>query len=883
VLVVLFGTELILMRLLPVALPDLSGWPFALLDAGLLSLSGTLAYWQFLGEPLRSRAEDAVQQSAGALHSVVHTVGEIIFRTDSDGRWTGLSPAWTRITGIPVADALGQSWLDAVHPEDRDAARAAFDALRGGAGPLAMVCRMFTSLGEPRWLALHGRSIRDIRGHFGGCLGTLRDVTQAHEAEAALASQARALEILTRDLTAAREVAARSASARNEGLVHLSHQIRAPMHGVLGMVGLLLDTPLESEQHELAVAIQQSADALLDRVNDGLDCSRLETGTLTITPIAFDLRVAVDALGDTLASWAREKGLQLIVRVAPEVPRQLRGDVGRIRQILRNLVGNAVAYTQRGHVLVNVELADLTRESARVIFAVEDTGIGIPADLLETMLGQVASDETGPARPPIMTGLGLVRRLTQLMDGRLGGESSLGGGSRFWVEIPLLLDASTPPAALPAVDLAGLRALIADGVETSRQVLVEQLEGLGLRPCAVATGAEALTELNAADQSGEAYHLLLTSEALDDMDGAALGRLVRSEARLHHTVMFYLATQGRRGDGNRVSEAGFNAYFVKPLRHDDLQDGLALAWTRRGGQTPLVTRHLLAEARAAALPTTVGTESGVAARVVLAEDNPVNQLLAIRLLERLGCRVELAANGREALEILASTPVDLVFMDCEMPELDGLQATRLIRSSDTSIARTPIIALTANGFSEDREQCLDAGMDDYLAKPINPGELAAMLERWGPRGRSGSGMNSMGVVAPELALLEQLRAHEELGGPSLVEELCVIFLADVPRRLVDLARAAGAGDARQVQATSHAIKGAARLVGARPLSRVAEALEHHARGGGLRRASDHLMRMEREFEKIRPVLERALKQLRESGSIATMGRVEPDQGLVVSA
>ena len=869
VLLVVFVTELVMMTVLPSFEAGLPWWLVTLLDATAILLAGGLSLWLLVLVPERRRTEAAVRSSHETLQAVVESVGEVIFRTDAAGTWTYLNPAWERITGFPVLETLGHPFLASVHPDDREENERLF-------GPLIAretehcrhVVRYRTAQGGVRWIEVHARLLVDRAGTITGTSGTLRDVSDRHLAEVALAEQAAVLARQAADLEEARDAALSSTRAKSEFLASMSHEIRTPMNGVLGMAGLLLDTALDPEQRDYAQSIQRSADALLGIINDILDFSKIEAGKLTIEPISFDLRVAVEEVADLLAQRAQEKGLELIVRVAPDVPRHVLGDPGRIRQILTNLAGNAVKFTSRGHVLINAELDSGPGAAAWVRFAVEDSGIGIPADRLDAVFEKFSQADHTTTRRFGGTGLGLTisRQLAELMHGRIGVQSIEGQGSTFWVLLPLPVDHGAVTARRPRAIPPGLRALVVDPDATSRHVLAEQLDGLGLRPCTVANGEEALAELASAAAQGDGHGVALLASQLPDMDGEALGRLIKADARLHELVLVYLTTQGRPGDGRRTHQAGFAAYLVKPLHHDDLHDAMALAWETRAApeRLPLITRHSLEEARAAERPAHTPEQREVPARILLVEDNPVNQKLAIRLLEKLGCRVDVAANGREAVEMLATLPYDLVFMDCQMPEMDGYEATRAVRASDTPARQVPIVAMTANAMQGDRERCLEAGMDDYISKPIRREHLAAMLARWisteHPGEQAAGGWAEAGhPETVEITPLEQLRAYDQSGGSRLVEDLCRLFLSDTPRRLADLEAAVAAGDAPRIHLVSHTVKGAAWLVGARQLGAVAQTIEQLSGSGVLRRVPEQTARLLREYERIRPFYERALE------------------------
>jgi PAS domain S-box-containing protein len=781
----------------------------------------------------RQRAEEVLRRGEERYRSLVEAVTAIVWNTPASGEFETEQPGWSAFTGQDFDRLKGWGWLNAVHPDDRPHTARVWSAAVASRSLYEVEHRLRRHDGVYRHMMVRAVPILDESGAIREWVGIHTDIDDLKQAEAAQRH--------------AREAAEAANRAKSEFLANMSHEIRTPMNGIIGMTDLALDTELTTDQREYLEMVKSSADYLMAVINDILDFSKIEAAKLDLDPIDFNLRDHLDDTVTTLALRAHTQGLELACHVFDNVPDALIGDPGRLRQVLVNLIGNAVKFTSVGEVVLSVAVeagndkCGMMNEESRtesgmqpssfciLHFRVRDTGIGIPSEKLGLLFQAFSQVDSSTTRKYGGTGLGLAisSQLVRLMGGRMWVESEQGRGSTFHFTARFGLSNSPAPrqATVGLARARELAVLVVDDNATNRRILHEILTLWGLMPTAAGSGREALALMHRAAEAGEPFPLVLLDNMMPEMDGFMLAEEIRNHPGLAGSTLMMLSSADRRDNAVRCRELGVTAYLTKPIRRAELLSAILAVVGDPGGE----------KVRAGS-----GVRSAIGRgerplRLLLTEDNLVNQKLAIRLLEKRGHSVVVAGTGREALEALAGESFDVVLMDVQMPEMDGFEATSVIREREKATGgHVPIIAMTAHAMKGDRERCLQVGMDGYISKPLHANELFEAVESLAGSVRpSGEAVES---VTPEFDQETALRGVR--GDRELLNEIIDIYFAESPRWMAAIGAAVAGGDAGSLRREAHTLRGAVGVFGAQEASALAQRLEDMGRQGRLEGAAE---------------------------------------------
>ena len=803
-------------------------------DDALLRVMGALGVQigQFVE---RWRGELALRESEARFRTLADGAPVMIWLGDPDGRRTWFSKGWLDFTGETIERQLGQGWTGHVHPDDLDRLLAISDTASEARREYQIEYRLRRADGEYRWILGKGVPRAFNGGEFGGLIGCCLDISEVRNA---------------------REAAESANRAKSEFLANMSHEIRTPMNGILGMTELALETPLSDRQREYIEQVKSSADSLLSVINDILDFSKIEAGKLSLDRVDFGLRDSLEDTMKTLARRAHAKNLELACRIAPEVPDALFGDPGRLRQVVVNLVGNAIKFTGSGEVVVTVEIDLLSEDWAVLRFSVADTGIGIPAEKRESIFEPFEQADGSTTRHYGGTGLGLAisGKLVAMMEGRIWVEGAVGVGSTFHFTARFGLGVESPrhSGSDGPSPITGLRVLVVDDNRTNRRILEEVLTNWSANPSTACDGPSALEALRRAEAAGRPFSMALIDGMMPGMDGFELAERIRAMGVSSQPLMIMLTSSGLSGESERALSRGISGYLTKPVRQSELFDLLMKVLEKPASTSSLVESRVI-PVEVAAGPAGPGRPL----RILLAEDHVVNQKVAVCMLEGLGYKVSVVADGAKAVEAWSVASFDLILMDVQMPEMDGFEAVAAIRGREgLSGGHVPIVALTAHAMKGDRERCLNSGFDDYLTKPIRSKELREAIEKWTLRGVESRVIEPDGPAPDSIAEFDREAALITVGGDeALLGEVVGLFLDDCPRLLSEIEGAIGRSDAPSIKRLAHTVRGVAGTFGLPAVGLAAVTLEAKGGAESWNEARVAFEDLRLGIDRVRPVLE----------------------------
>ncbi|MFH1950952.1 MAG: response regulator [Pseudomonadota bacterium] len=823
--------------------------------------------------------ESALRQSDEKYRSILESIEDGYYEVDLAGNFTFFNDSLLRILGYSKDELMGVNYRHYTAPEAAKRVYQVYNQVyRTGKPDKGFVWDVIRKDGSKIHTENSVSLARGLEGQPIGFRGVIRDITEHKQAEEEL-----------KKAKAAAEAANRS---KSEFLANMSHEIRTPMNGIIGMTELVLGTDLTGEQRKHLEMAKMSADSLLELINNILDFSKIEAGKMELEAIDFNLRVTLENAADTLALKAHEKGLELACHIRPDVPSSLIGDPGRLRQIIVNIAGNSLKFTEEGEIVIRVEMESESDDSVKLHFMVSDTGIGIPRDKLDSIFKSFEQVDGSTTRKYGGTGLGLsiTRQFVEMMGGEICVESPnrfrleedsntrnreprIGGpGSIFHFTVCFDLSRSKDisiPRPKPQ-DLSGMPVLIVDDNYTNRILLQEMITSWGLVPTITANGKEALDCFNKAFGSGTPYRLILLDMQMPELDGFDVAKTIKDAPSGKDVRIILLSSIGERGDSDRCKEIGISGYLPKPIKQSDLLDAIMMTMGLPSEEMPtVITRHKVYEERERF-------------NILLVEDNLINQTLAIKLLETRGHRVTLASNGIEAVEAFKKGDFDLIIMDIQMPEMDGFEATKAIRnleggmrkekeskiqSPKSKIESIPIIAMTAHAMTGDREKCIDAGMDDYVSKPIKPEALYSVIDKVARKSQSEKEQKrthpSQGSKTFSPKTFDLFSAMETvLGDEDLFQEIAGMFLETCSDNIAKIKEGIIGNDAGILEMEAHSLKGAVSNFGAKETYEAAYRLEKLGKEGKMATAAEELLNLERALNELASEMKIVLQEMK---------------------
>ena len=819
-------------------------------------------------------ATKLAQEKLAQLSLAVEQTTQTVVITDLEGRIEYANAAFTVTSGYPVAEALGRNprFLHSQQTPretyvDMWRTLATGQTWRGEFinrrknGEIYVESAIISPMHQADGRVSHYVAIKEDISENKLMMGELKQ--HREHLEELVAQRTAEIALLNRQLGEQIDETKAASRVKSEFLANMSHEIRTPMNGVIGMSDLLLDTRLTDEQRQFAEIIRKSSASLLTLLNDILDLSKIEANKLDLEKLDFNLRITIEDIAEMAAITAQDKGLEIAAFMEPDVPTLLTGDPGRLRQAMINLTGNAVKFTPKGQVIIRVSRVLEDDRSVTLRFTVSDTGIGIPPNRIEALFSPFVQADSSTTRKYGGSGLGLAitRQLAELMGGRAGCKSEEGKGSSFWFTAVFEKQQEAPEVQTDIfADISGVKVLVVDDNAVSRLLAMTLLADWKCRAVEARDGHSALAAISKALREKDPFQIILLDMMMPGMDGEELGRQIKETRALSQTRIIMMTSVGKRGEASRLAHLKFDGYFTKPIRRSHLHDAIALAMSPErsiGDVSPerIITRHTIAESRKTVM------------NILVAEDNPTSQTVVLALLTKLGYHADVVDSGSKAINALKHAFYDLVLMDCQMPEMDGYEATRLIRRRDTGVLQPdiPIIAVTAHALTDDRSKYLDAGMNDYLAKPVQLKTLAEILSRWltntNARGatpdKSGHPLKirlpeQSGIIFNEEGMRERLMEDAELAG-AVIDG----FLKDMPGQINILKIYLEQGDIAGTRRQAHTIKGAAANTGAASLERAAAKIEEAAGKKNLKEAALLFPRLGEQFDLYKTALDKS--------------------------